>query len=78
MRRWEAACESGSFDSIEAFALYIQQLGTSYTLRMLQEFGEALHTHVQNFDVEQIKASLDQYPSLLQKLTQLASSESID
>ena len=71
MMLWETACQSGSFEEIEAFAAHIQQCGKHYRLDILQEFGETLLLQVRSFDVEQIGVMLETYPTIIKKIKTL-------
>ena len=74
MTLWEIARQSGSFEAIEKFGAYIQQLGERYALDMLQEFGENLLSQVRSFDVEQIGVTLDSYPTVIKRIKELRQS----
>ncbi len=68
MQAWEFARQHGAFDEIEDFARQIKALGAKYSLTILEQFGHDMLTHVQNFDIDQIEASLDTYPQLIEHL----------
>ena len=68
MALWNAARQSGSFEAIEEFGVYIRTLGERYALGMLQEFGEDLLSQVRSFDVEQIGVTLESYPTVIEKI----------
>jgi signal transduction histidine kinase/DNA-binding NarL/FixJ family response regulator len=71
MTLWEIARQSGNFEAIEKFGVYIQQLGERYALVMLQEFGENLLSQVRSFDVKQIGVTLDSYPTVIKRIKEL-------
>ncbi len=65
---WDAACQSGGFDDVDTFGAYVKQLGERYTLDLLRKFSENLLAQARNFDVEQIRLSLESYPALIEKI----------
>ncbi len=68
MHSWESARQHNTFVEIEDFARQIKTLGETYSLNILEKFGSDLVTHVGSFDIEQIEASLNAYPQLIERL----------
>ncbi len=68
MDSWEAARQHDVFDEIEDFARQIKALGETYALTLLEKFGSDLLVYVRSFDIDQIEASLDVYPQLIERL----------
>ena len=71
MTLWNTARRSGGFDDIEAFGVYVQQLGEHYGVELLQEFGENALEQAKNFDVRRLGVLLESYPELIRKVTGL-------
>ncbi|MCP4406147.1 MAG: PAS domain S-box protein [bacterium] len=72
MPSWKSARRHGVFEEIEDFARQNKKFGETSSLNILEKFGSALLTHVRNFDIEQIEASLDAYPQLIERLKRSA------
>ncbi len=68
MQSYESVRQYQAFGDFEDFARQIKKLGEKYSLIILEKFGSMLLTHVGNFDIEQIEASLDAYPQLIERL----------
>ncbi|GBC60224.1 hypothetical protein DENIS_1175 [Desulfonema ishimotonii] len=67
----QKARQNGFFDDIAAFADQVKALGRTYSLHILEEFGENLTTQVDSFDIEKINATLDRYPALIEQIRTL-------
>lgn len=65
MQIWKKTMQNRFFDAIGEFADQIIRLGEENSVQMLQTYGEDLRTHVDNFDVENMNATLDAYPELI-------------
>ncbi|MCP4404074.1 MAG: response regulator, partial [bacterium] len=68
---WEAVRQHGMFDEIEDFARQLKEFGKRYAVDMLEEFSHNVLTHVGNFDIDRIEASLGAYPQLIERLKKL-------
>ena len=68
MALWNTASRSGGFDDIEEFGICIKQFAERYALELLRDFSESLLAQTRNFDVEQIRLSLEAYPMLVEKI----------
>jgi 5-methylthioribose kinase len=71
MELWDAACQSNSFEDIEAFGTQINVLGACYSVSGLEAFGERLLAHARNFDVEQMTIALKSYPAMVEEIRNL-------
>lgn len=65
---WAEVSQTSSFDKIIEFGNRIRDLGATYSLEILEEYGQALTTHADNFDVENMNAALETFPQLVKKL----------
>ncbi|MCP4406143.1 MAG: response regulator [bacterium] len=68
MQLWKIVRQHGAFNEIEDFARQITAFGEKYSLTLFEQFGSDVLTHVRNFDIDQIEASLDTYPQLIERL----------
>ncbi|MDM8541251.1 response regulator [Desulfococcaceae bacterium HSG9] len=75
MSEWETIRKTEIFDDMAEFAIRIRDFAESHSLAMLMKFGCDLIVHVENFDIDNIDATLDAYPELLQKLKRLKISD---
>jgi len=65
---WNFAKKTGNFGDVKKFGAYIKQLGESYTLDLLAEFGNKLLIYTRSFDVENIMKTLESYPSITEQV----------
>ncbi len=72
-KQWEAARSDRFFDSIGQFAMDIEAFGEKYALEPLKQFGQELSGYVTSFDIEQMNATLETYPELVETIRSLAS-----
>jgi len=68
---WTIAQKTGNFGDVKEFGVYIKQLGESYALGLLAEFGKNLLIYASSFDVEKIMKTLDAYPSIPEQVEKL-------
>lgn len=68
MKSWESVCKNEIFDEIENFGKRVREFGQKYSLKSIQDFGNKLIIHTGNFDVDQIKQTLNSYPKLVKDL----------
>jgi len=68
---WKIAQKSGNFGDVKEFGVYIKQLGESYDLGLLAEFGKNLLIYASSFDVEKIMKTLEAYPSIPEQVEKL-------
>lgn len=68
---WCAAKENLFFDDIEKFAAELIGLSNRNGLPLLDQYGNELTRHVQNFDVEKMNAVLDSFPKLVETISAL-------
>jgi len=71
MPLWEMTRQRVIFDEIRDFGLHIKAQGGKYNIKPLEEFGNYLIAHVNNFDVENINLLLNSFPDLIGKLKSL-------
>ncbi|MBF0288119.1 MAG: response regulator [SAR324 cluster bacterium] len=65
---WQTVKDSGQFDEIEKFSEQLMKLGRQYTIHPLAQYGEALKSQTENFDIEGMNEILCSYPQLLEDL----------
>ena len=68
MPQWETARNNNSMVDIQDFGEKMISLGEEHSLEIFQKFGEDLVSHVKIFDIENIGATLESYPKLIEKL----------
>ncbi|MDM8540356.1 ATP-binding protein [Desulfococcaceae bacterium HSG9] len=68
---WNIAMKTGNFGDVKKFGTYIKQLGESYTLKLLTDFGADLIFYAGSFDVENIMKTLEAYPSIPERVEKL-------
>ncbi|MBF0279738.1 MAG: CHASE domain-containing protein [SAR324 cluster bacterium] len=68
MQNWESAKNSGLFDEIENFGNQILQMGISNKIPVLEKYGQSLVDQSAIFDLEKMNATLESFPSLIEKL----------
>jgi len=68
---WKTAKQNGFFNEIEAFGNQIREMGETYSLAILRQYGEDLINHVSSFDIEQMNITLNNYPQLIEKIKSL-------
>ena len=65
LREWESVKKSGLIDAIEAWGRRIAQLGQTAGVTAVEAYGLELAARADEFDIEQVEALLEKYPSLL-------------
>jgi two-component system sensor histidine kinase EvgS len=68
MSLWTEVRKNLFFDDIGDFARQIKTLGERYALTNLMAYGDELSAHVENFDVENMNASLDAFPRMTETI----------
>ena len=68
---WISTKENLFFDDIEKFAIELTKMGQKNQVHSLEQYGNQLSLHVQNFDVEKMNTVLDEFPELIETLTSL-------
>ncbi len=68
---WKTAKQNGFFNEIEAFGNQIKEMGETYSLSVLRQYGEDLISHVSSFDIEQMNITLNNYPQLIEQIRSL-------
>ena len=65
LREWESVKKSGLIDAIEAWGRRLAQLGQTAGVTAVEAYGLELAARADEFDIEQVEALLEKYPSLL-------------
>ncbi len=73
--RWHDLARRKSFKEIEQFALDIKRLGQESGCSALHDFGNELEFATEKFDIAALGRHLDDFPHLLERLRQLAETE---
>ncbi|MCP4110137.1 MAG: hypothetical protein GY749_32215, partial [Desulfobacteraceae bacterium] len=60
------------FNEIEDFANQIKEIGASYGLDILTDWGDVLFRQAQSFDVEKLPGTLNYFTELVNKISSLA------
>ena len=68
---WNLALKTGNFGDVKRFGAYIKQLGESYKLGLLTDFGSDLLLYTGSFDVENIMKTLEAYSSIPEQVEKL-------
>jgi len=66
--KWQMFHKKQPLKEIQSFAGEIVNLGKSYKLDFISEYGEQLLSAIENFEIEEIRLKLSYFPELLQKL----------
>jgi PAS domain S-box-containing protein len=72
MERYVALTRTLNNKQINHFAAELQRLGKSYYIKPLQRLGEQLEEQALSFDVEKIPYTLEKYPLIVKRITQIA------
>jgi len=76
LEKWQNLRHSYIFNEIEDFADAVNQLGRHYQFPPLAVWGSRLFNQAQNFDMEKLPVTLEQFPELLKliedKLTEIS------
>lgn len=62
------ASKNNSFDDLRNISEQITELGKSYSLKPVENFGKSLLTHVEFFDLESIKNLLSSFNDVIEKI----------
>lgn len=65
---WESVRNNNSMTDIQEFGDKMKSLGDEYALKVFQKFGDDLISQVKIFDIENIGATLESYPGLIEEL----------
>lgn len=68
LEKWQNLRHSYIFNEIEAFADAINQLGRHYQFPPLAIWGSRLFNQAQNFDMEKLPVTLEQFPEQLKQI----------
>jgi len=60
-------------EDIQQFALLMQELGEKYHYFPLKSWGETLYSQADQFDIELLPKTLEQYPELIETIRPLLS-----
>jgi PAS domain S-box-containing protein len=66
--RWMMFEKKQPLREIQSFAQEIVNLGRSFKLGFISQYGEQLLSTIENFDVEEMRLKLDYFPDLLRQL----------
>ena len=70
MEEWNTVRQKQRMPDIEAFGENVKILGVQYGLSRHLTFGEELLVHVTNFDIDQMRTTLETYPDLVAQIQQ--------
>jgi hypothetical protein len=70
--RWKLYKKKQPLKEIRSFAQEIINLGKSFKLGFVAEFGEQLLATIENFDIEEMRLKLDLFPDLIKQLKRVA------
>lgn len=68
---WQSLTQVLMIDAIQQFAVQMRELGEQYHYLPLKAWGEDLHFHADQFDIELLPQTLEQYPELIKSLSSL-------
>ncbi len=71
LKRFETLGKTLVIDEIGGFAVNLKELGNTYGINILLNFGDRLSENVKSFDVEQIQKILDGFPEMIEELKKL-------
>ena len=66
--RAESAGKNNRIEDIQNFGGQIKKIGDTYSLEILQEYGENLISQAEIFDIENMKNTLESYPKLIEQI----------
>jgi PAS domain S-box-containing protein len=66
--RWKMFEKKQPLREIQSFAQEIVNLGRSFKLDFISQYGEQLLSTIENFDVEEMRLKLDYFPDLVRQL----------
>ena len=72
MNDWESLKQTPIISKMQEFGRKIQLVGEDYGLAFLKRWGDTLVNQAQNFDVENLHKTFDQFPELIQKIKVLS------
>lgn len=70
MHTWKSVKQSHSFDEIARFGKQMKAFGQTYSLKVLEGFGDDLINYVNHFDILNIESTLNAYTQLIQEIKQ--------
>ncbi len=70
---WEPLSQVLMIEDIQQFALLMRELGEKYHYSPLKSWGEALYFQADQFDIELLPKTLEQYPELIETIRVLLS-----
>ncbi len=73
IKDWEVLKQTPIISKMQDFASRIQIVGEDYGLAFLKKWGDTLVNQAQNFDVENLHKTFDQFPELIKKIKVLSS-----
>jgi CheY-like chemotaxis protein len=68
-RVWPGLCKRKAMDEIEGFALRLKQWAVEGEWKALHSYAASLETQVQEFDLDRLPTTLQQFPAVVQGLS---------
>ncbi len=68
MEQWNNFKEKQPIKEVKKFAVDIKNLGNNYGIELLLQFGDKLITYVDNYDVDEMLSTINEFPELIKKL----------
>ena len=65
MQMWEKVRQDLFFDKIGEFGRQLSELGNTYAVAVLKNYGEELSAHAESFDVEKMNTTLNAFPEVV-------------
>ena len=76
MGRWEDFQKVMPMNTVRKFGNELEALGSKYTITLLSNYGRELLSYANNFDVENMKIMITQFPEIVNELKALAGKRS--
>lgn len=68
MNRWEAFNVLQPMEEVKRFGEELKNFGLEHNLNILSDYGDEIATHVDNFDVTNMKLAIDDFPRIIHTL----------
>ena len=73
--QWRAFHKKQPIKDVKAFGKGLKELGIKYQLDYLSNYGDSLILHVENYDIDNIRYVINQFPVILKKLKTMLGGE---
>jgi CheY-like chemotaxis protein len=68
---WEIASRNNNFKKFKEFGQKVKEVGHKYSMTNLADFGRYIVSYVDNYNIQALKAIVESYPTLINKLKNL-------